>query len=57
MMYNIGLKLGPNMLLFITHYIYIMILSNYINFDTYLFKLYIYKPLVMYIAITFNEFF
>ncbi len=42
-MYNIGLKLGPNILLFITHYIKIMILWNYINFDAYLFKIiYIY---------------
>jgi hypothetical protein len=35
-----------------------MILWNYINFDTYLFKIiyiYIYKPMVMYIAIIFNE--
>ncbi len=37
MMYNIGLKLGPNILLFITHYIYKMILWNYINFDTYIY--------------------
>jgi hypothetical protein len=33
-----------------------MILWNYINFNTYLFKIiYIYKPMVMYIAIIFNE--
>jgi hypothetical protein len=38
MMYIIGVKLGPNILLFITHYIKIMILWNYIKFDTYLFK-------------------
>jgi len=59
MMYNIGLKLGPNILLFITHYIKIMILWNYINFDAYLFKiiLYICKPMVMYIVIIFNELF
>jgi hypothetical protein len=56
MMYNIGLKLGPNILLFITHYIKIKILWNYINFHTYLFKIiYIYIPMVMCIAIIFNE--
>jgi hypothetical protein len=30
-----------------------MILWNYINFDTYIY-IYIYKPMVMYIAIIFN---
>jgi len=39
MMYNIGVKLGPNILLFRTHYIKIMILWNYIKFGTYLFKI------------------
>jgi hypothetical protein len=30
MIYNIGLNIGPNILLFVTHYIKIMILWNYI---------------------------
>jgi len=43
MMYNIGLNIGPHILLFITHYIKIIILWNYIHFNTYLFKItYIY---------------
>jgi hypothetical protein len=56
MMYNIDLNIGPSILLFITNYLYILILWNYIHFNTYLFYIiyklrYIYKPMVMYIAI------